>query len=273
MSQRTNAEYLRNEQYQDASNLNARIQLHQRFSTNQTNWFRWVFDHFVVSREAHILELGCGPGKLWMNNLDRIHPELHIYLSDFSIGMLREAYQNTHSANFVEKYIVVDAQEIPFPAASFDFVIANHMLYHVPDRSSAIKEIHRVLRSGGQLIAATNGINHMSEIRVLLSRLDPSLTVHTDYAFGVSEFTLENGAAQLANYFSKVQTNQFPGNLEVTRAEPLLAYLHSMITTSKDKFTDQDWMGLRQIIDQEISKTGSFHISKSTGIFVAEKSS
>lgn len=271
MSQRTNAEYLRNEQYQDASNLNARIRLHQRFSTNPTNWFRWVFDHLSLSREAHILELGGGPGKLWMNNLDRIHPEQHIYLSDFSLGMLGEAKQNNNSANSNYKYIAIDAQAIPFPSASFDIVIANHMLYHVPDRSLAIEEIHRVLKPGGQLLAATNGINHMAEIRALLSRLDPSLTIHSDYAFGVSEFTLENGSTQLVKFFSKVQTIPFTGDLEVTEAEPLLAYVHSMIALSNNKFTDQDWMGLRQFIDQEILTTGSFHISKSTGIFIAER--
>lgn len=33
-------------QYQDAANLNARIQLHERFNTNQYDWHRWVFDHF-----------------------------------------------------------------------------------------------------------------------------------------------------------------------------------------------------------------------------------
>ena len=111
----------------------------------------------------------------------------------------------------------------------------------------------------------------MAEIRALFSRLDPSLTIHSDYAFGVSEFTLENGSTQLAKFFSKVQTIPFTGDLEVTEAEPLLAYVHSMIALSNNKFTDQDWIGLRQFIDQEILTTGSFHISKSTGIFIAER--
>jgi len=271
MSQRTNPQYLRNEQYQDASNLNARVQIHQRFSTNPENWFHWVFNHFDFSKAANVLELGCGPGLLWTNNLDRLHPDHHIYLSDFSEGMLSEAYQNIHTANVNFSYIVIDAQAIPLPSASFDIVIANHMLYHVPNRPLAIKEIHRVLRPAGKLVAATNGENHMAEIRALFSRLDPLVAARSDYAFGVSDFTLENGNAQLAGSFGIVKKRLFPGNLEVTETEPLLAYLHSMITATNDKSNHPDWKRVRQMINQEISMKGSFHISKSTGLFIAEK--
>lgn len=272
MSQRTNTQYLRNNQYQDASNLNARIQIHQRFSTNPANWFRWVFDHLDISRAANILELGCGPGLLWTNNLDRLRPDHHIYLSDFSLGMLREAYQHTHTANLNFSYIVIDAQAIPLPSKSFDIVIANHMLYHIPNRPLAIKEIHRVLKPGGKLVTATNGENHMAQIDGLLSRLDPLLAARTDYAFGISEFTLENGNAQLTGSFIRVKRILFPGDLEVTEAEPLLAYLHSMTTATAENTNPQGWMRIRKMIDQEISIKGSFHISKSTGLFIAEKS-
>ena len=272
MSQRTNTQYLRNNQYQDASNLNARIQIHQRFSTNPANWFRWVFDHLDISRVANILDLGCGPGLLWTNNLDRLQPDHHIYLSDFSLGMLSEAYQNIHNADINFSYIVIDAKAIPLPSESLSIVIANHMLYHVPNRPLTIKEIHRILKPGGKLVAATNGENHMAQIDGLLSRLDPPLGAQSDYAFGISEFTLENGNAQLTGSFVRVKRILFPGNLEVTEAEPLLAYLHSMITATNENTNPQGWIRIRQMIDQEISMKGSFHISKSTGLFIAEKS-
>jgi hypothetical protein len=41
-------QYLLQSQYKDASNLNARIQLHIRFSQNRYNWQRWVFDHLKI---------------------------------------------------------------------------------------------------------------------------------------------------------------------------------------------------------------------------------
>jgi ubiquinone/menaquinone biosynthesis C-methylase UbiE len=42
--------------------------------------------------------------------------------------------------------LVVDVEQIPYPTDSFDVVIANHMLYHVPDRNRAFAEIARVSR-------------------------------------------------------------------------------------------------------------------------------
>jgi hypothetical protein len=58
-------QYLKTDQYRDASNLDARALIHQRFSTNTYGWFRWVFDALLkLPANARILELGCGHGLL-----------------------------------------------------------------------------------------------------------------------------------------------------------------------------------------------------------------
>jgi len=62
-------------QYQNAKNLNARIQLHQRFSTNKYGWHRWVFDQFSFPPQSRILELGCGSGELWLESIDHVPAE------------------------------------------------------------------------------------------------------------------------------------------------------------------------------------------------------
>jgi cyclopropane fatty-acyl-phospholipid synthase-like methyltransferase len=55
-------------QYRDASKLDARIALHQRFSTNPYGLQAWIFDHLDLPDEAGILDVGCGPGRLWQEN-------------------------------------------------------------------------------------------------------------------------------------------------------------------------------------------------------------
>jgi ubiquinone/menaquinone biosynthesis C-methylase UbiE len=81
-------------QYRDASNLNARIALHERFSTNAYGWQRWVFDQLELPPDARVLELGCGTGKLWVENRDRTPEGWDVTLTDASPGMLREARRN-----------------------------------------------------------------------------------------------------------------------------------------------------------------------------------
>ena len=57
-----------------------------------------------------------------------------------------------------------DAQDLPFDDGTFDVVVANHMLYHVPDPRRAAAEFARVLRPGGVLLAATNGPQHLDAV-------------------------------------------------------------------------------------------------------------
>src|SRR5262249_18967309 len=162
MSKIADQSYLR-EQYKNASNLNDRIQLHTRFSTNRYDFQMWVFDQLKLASDSRILELGCGPGSLWRPNCERIPPGWQITLTDFSIGMLEEARANLTGAPAFT-FQLADAQALPFQVAEFDGVIANHMLYHVPDRARAFSEIRRVLRPGGRFYAATNGEAHLQEI-------------------------------------------------------------------------------------------------------------
>ncbi len=78
-------DYLLNNQYRDAANLDARVRLHQMYSTNPYNWHRWCFDQLDLPPDARVLELGCGPGYLWRENPDRIPPGGdHLSLGFFS---------------------------------------------------------------------------------------------------------------------------------------------------------------------------------------------
>src|SRR5438034_9612344 len=99
MSEFSDQRYLLNDQYKNAQNLNARVMLHARFSTNKYGWHRWIFDHFTLPQGARVLELGTGPGYLWSSNRDRIPQHWNITVSDFSSGMLEEARRNLASDN------------------------------------------------------------------------------------------------------------------------------------------------------------------------------
>ena len=59
-------------QYRDASNLGARIALHQRFGTDEEPLARWIFAQLDLPPGSRVLELGCGPGLPWAENGERI---------------------------------------------------------------------------------------------------------------------------------------------------------------------------------------------------------
>ncbi len=72
MSQFTDQYNLKNIQYKDSSNYNARLQLYQKFKTNNFDLQKWFFDNFDAQANAKIIELGCGTGLLWKKNIKRV---------------------------------------------------------------------------------------------------------------------------------------------------------------------------------------------------------
>ena len=75
------------QQYRDASNISARINLHRDFSMNPVSWFSWVFDECSFFEGEKVLEVGCGDASLWTQNIDRIPADMQITLTDISYGM------------------------------------------------------------------------------------------------------------------------------------------------------------------------------------------
>ncbi len=253
-------------QYQTDVNLQARIRLHQLFGTTTMSWQRWVFDHLQLPATARVLELGCGPGQLWQENRDRIPGDWQVLLSDFSSGMLTEARRRLQTCSHDFAYLRVHAQHIPFASASFDAVIANHMLYHVPDRRQALAEIRRVLRPGGRLYAATNGEEHMQVLFDLAQRVAPDFPF-AHMKFNRRAFTLENGGEQLAAHFSHIELYRFHDDLAVTESEPLVAYVRSMLAEAA--VPEHVYAALATHVEDIIREKGALHIGKATGLFVA----
>src|SRR5207302_1462077 len=50
----------------------------------------------------------------------------------------------------VGQFALADCQDLPFAAESFDVAYSNGVLHHTPDTARAVRELHRVLRPGGQ---------------------------------------------------------------------------------------------------------------------------
>jgi ubiquinone/menaquinone biosynthesis C-methylase UbiE len=261
MTQLTDPSFL-NRQYRNSSNLDARVNLHQRYSVNHYGFHPWVFDQLQLCADERVLELGCGPGHLWAENRERLPARFSLVLSDFSPGMVATARNRLSS--LPASYHVADAQCIPYPDHTFDLLIANHMLYHVPDQAQAAAEVRRVLVPHGRLIAATNGRSHMQELRELVFEFDSDL--HMMSSTVVDRFSLENGSKLLRPYFSDVRVMRYQDALQVTEAGALVDYVFSMM---QGQITRIDWKPrFTAFVEQRLSERGPIHIRKSSGVFV-----
>jgi SAM-dependent methyltransferase len=242
-------------QYATADNLQARIALHAAFSINP-HWAEWLFEREAPGGpQARILDVGCGPATLWRANRGRIDPSWSLTLADFSSGMIDAARRELGERAI---YVVADAQELPFAAGSFHAVVANHMLYHVPDRPRAFTEIRRVLVSGGSLHASTIGRGHLAELDALV----PGWNLGR-YA---EAFGLETAPEQLRPFFADVHVERFEDGLAVTDPEPVLAYIRSSA-----RYRGEDLGEARRIVEQAIARHGAFMIAKRQGVISCRK--
>jgi ubiquinone/menaquinone biosynthesis C-methylase UbiE len=247
------------EQYATDSNLRARIDLHSRFATTTVSYPRWVFEGYDFGDEADVLEVGCGNGLIWRENLDRIPSRWRLTLTDLSPGMVERTRGVLGDR---AGYAVADVQELPFEDASFDAVIANHMLFHVEDRPRALGEIARVLRSGGKLRATTIGHEHLRVLRELVPPREGGQWEKTR-----DRFMIETVHDELAPFFVDVQVVPFPDDgLEVTEVEPLLDYVRS-----RGDVEEAELEPLRTAAEAEIAERGSFHVTRATSQVRARK--
>ncbi len=252
------------DQYKNADNLNARINLH-RYNTNKIDWNIWFFEKMNIPEYSNVLELGCGIGLLWMNNEESINETLNITLSDFSEGMLQSAKQNINNKNI--KYQVIDIQDIPYENESFDIIISRHMLYHVPDIDKALSEVKRVLKPGGKFYVSTNGKEHMQELEKLLKDYDKN--IEYDLQKFPNKFGIENGYKFLKKHFSNVLLEEFNGQIVVDKVEPVVSYVMSSFSVRKNIFDEHKLDSFYKYVETEIDKLGALVINTKGGMFTA----
>jgi len=114
---------------------------------------------------------------------------------------------------------VADAQALPFPERSFDVVVANAMLYHVPDLTAGLSDLARVLRQSGHLVATTVGRNHLAEVWELIGAPPPS-----------PPFRRENGLEMLDQFFERVTVRTGRAVVTFPNCDETRTYVASTLT-------------------------------------------
>lgn len=252
------------EQYKNAKNLNDRISLHEKYSTNKQGWFNWLFNQIDFSKVNRLLELGCGNGKLWQENrIDLRNRE--IFLSDISEGMVEEV-RNKLGSDF--NCIVADVEKIPFKDSYFDSIIANHVLFYLNDLNLGLKEIDRVLKSDGILYCSTYGKNHMKEITEIVQNFDSRISLSNHSLYDI--FGLENGEDILSKYFSNIQRMDYQDSLAITESKPLIDYIMSC-HGNQNEILGPRINEFKEYIEELLENNGKIVVTKEAGLFVCRK--
>jgi len=178
-----------------------------------------VFEAIREAGPQRFLDVGCGMGEL----AERVQQELAATVAavDISPRMVELTRARGVDAQ------VADVQELPFEAGSFDCVAANWVLHHVPDLDRGVRELARVLRPRGRLVAATLGDGNMQELWDLLGG---EVTAGLSFGYG-------NGEAALAPHFAAIERREANG----TVVFPDRGSMHEFVaaTTTRSHLADK----------------------------------
>ncbi|MBN1965520.1 MAG: class I SAM-dependent methyltransferase [Anaerolineae bacterium] len=251
--------------------LSVRYRTHELYSQPKMDFRQWVVDTFPWRGDEWVLDIGAGPGSYFGPVQERIPHGRHV-AGDLSFGMARQA--RTHPGAARIQVLNLDAQSLPFPAQTFDVVMANHMLYHIPDIHRALSEIRRVLREDGCLVAAANSQNTMPEFETLVRRACTLLGFPAQDVTIGRGFALENGPILLARYFEAVARYDLPSALHFPEVGPVMEYLNSLRPLREPQLPEGvAWDAFVEVMEKQIERLithfGELEVHKLGGALIA----
>ena len=253
-------------QYQNAGNISARISLHKDYSVNKQGWFPWLYEQCKVEGGMRILEIGCGNGALWAENINRLPMGISVILSDISEGMIRDARRGIVNDKGVFSFESFDCHRLPYKDESFDLVIANHLLFYCEDIDKVCREAERVLKKGGSFVCSTYGSNHMKEITELVQSFDARIVLAAKNLY--DEFGLENGEEILKHTFSEVECKRYDDAIIINKPEPLIDYILSCHGNQNQILLDR-YKDFKAFVEKKMRY--GFRITKDAGVFISKK--
>jgi len=132
------------------------------FEINNTS--RFAYDEMyrlmssVLQKNMDVLEVATGTGLIATHIANSVKS---IVATDFSPGMIEKAKKKPCPDNV--RFMVEDATDLSFPDSTFDAVIISNALHIMPDPEAALRNIKRVLKPEGLLIAPNFTHGHIRE--------------------------------------------------------------------------------------------------------------
>jgi SAM-dependent methyltransferase len=271
----TDQDRLSAQMYATEEPLAVRIRTHERYTQPRVDFTAWVLDHVPWRGDERVLDIGCGSGAYIEPICRRLVRGGRMLAGDRSWGMLHDAASKPLPP--CAAILNADAMRLPLPDGCCGVVLANHMLFHVPRIEGAVAEIHRVLRPGGYLLAATNARDSMetfmTEVVEACHALGHSIDLSPSPAL---RFTLENGRACLQPCFPDVKRDIIESALVFSEAAPPVAYIDSMRHVYAPRLPDGlTWEALIEQVERQIrsriAAQGEYRVAKTTGVFVATR--
>jgi len=199
-------------------------QKHQRSNMASGRRFEsWALEQLPLNSEESVLDAGCGWGRFAWPLVEMFGlASDRVTCCDSSFGMLNSAAQEAVRRGHRPQFTAADIRYLPFPPGYFDGAMANHVLYHLSNILDGIRELARVVKKEGWLLATTN--SDEVSVPVLEYHYAALDELEIDYCReSSSPFSMENGRHLLECSFANVRSLYFDDETLYHSADEFLA--------------------------------------------------
>ncbi|OGM15464.1 hypothetical protein A2V56_00710 [Candidatus Woesebacteria bacterium RBG_19FT_COMBO_42_9] len=137
-----------------------------------------------IKKNVRLLDIACGAGEL-SKRISEKFPEIEYWACDISQASIKLAKSNPGNI----KFFVTDAEKLKAKSNFFDIVIMNSVLDHLNNPKKAIKEVFRVLKTGGTYISGTPIEADMANIHGFFSKFKDFRKFRYEYLGHIHAFT------------------------------------------------------------------------------------
>lgn len=215
--------------------------------------------------DESLLDAGCGTGHFLAYLRGQGHQGRLVGL-DQSAGMIAGLPESVEG-------VVGDVQELPFADNEFDWAVARHMLYHVPDILKALAELHRVARRG--VLITTNSRINMEYFNRRVNDVLQGIGEQPIQPV-VDRFCLENAGEQIAACGYRFHREVLDNRMVFKHARPIAEYILSClpgygITPEHPRYPEiEAWLDNQTEVDLAMVDF-EIHIRTEVGIFLIRK--
>jgi len=262
--------------YQETTNdLLTRINIHDAFGGRDID--KWMLEVLPLKQGLTILDVGCGAGKQCFSYLAHLSGKAEILGADVSEELLAKAEEENKKLGNRVKFEICDFNKtFPFPANAYDLASCCFAIYYAEDIPFTIKEMHRVLKSGGHLFTTgpmpENKQMFYDIIEEATGKEIPPMPGSSRYASEI--------LASIKEVFSEVEVHVFENPLTFPTIEPFLAYTRASLSEDRKLWntffqTKTDFENIMakitSVAEKWLERDGELVMTKVVGGFLATK--